>query len=91
MIQLQLRRELRAVVPLELPPRQKLLLRDGASAITQKSGAGVSTILSQRSESHKRWRRLAEALVAQEEFLTWGQFHWHYRALRLGLTLSDGN
>ena len=28
MIQLQLRRELRAVVPLELPPRQKFLLRD---------------------------------------------------------------
>ena len=22
----------------------------------------------------------AEALVAQEEFLTWGQFQWHYRA-----------
>ena len=28
MIQLPLRRELRAVVPLELPPRQKFLLRD---------------------------------------------------------------
>ena len=24
---------------------------------------------------------MAEALVAQEEFLTWGQFQWHYRAL----------
>jgi len=23
---------------------------------------------------------MAEALVAQEEFLTWGQFQWHYRA-----------